>query len=341
MSRFRVGDRVRKTKGYPFSGTVCAVYETENKCCVKHIDKWEHIFSDDQLTYDHPEYQYLDMLKDVVTNGVYRQGRNGGTYGVFGRQIRFDLNDGFPLLTTKKVHFKSIAVELLWFLRGDTNIKYLNDNGVSIWNEWADVNGDLGPVYGSQWRSWPGAEPIFVPDELGRDSIGYDGTIIRGNYGVAVIDQISNVIKSLKEDPNSRRHIVSAWNPALIDHMALPPCHCLFQFFVSDNKLSCHLYQRSADIFLGVPFNIASYALLTQLIAREVGLGVGEFIHTFGDLHIYENHLEQAAEQLINAPLPFPYVTIETNKGLFDLEFADIKLHHYNSHPGIKASVSV
>ena len=320
MSSFKVGDKVRKITGYPFSGIVCATYENEEKCCVKHKDKWEHIFSDKQLTLDHPEYQYLDLLSDIIENGVYREGRNGGTYGVFGRQIRFDLSSGFPLLTTKKVHWKSIVVELLWFLRGDTNIKYLQDHGVTIWDEWADKDGNLGPVYGKQWRSWPGVSA----DSQTR----------------VWIDQISEVIASIKSDPYSRRHLVVAWNPTQIDGMALPPCHCLFQFFVENGKLSCQLYQRSADAFLGVPFNIASYALLTHLIARETGLRAGEFIHTFGDLHLYANHMEQAKTQIERRPFPMPYINIESNKGLFDLEFDDIMLYHYNSHAAIKAEVS-
>lgn len=314
MSKFKVGDKVRKITGYPFQGTVCAAYETEEKCCVKHKDKWEHIFSDKQLTYDHPEYQYLDLLRECLEEGAYREGRNGGTYGLFGRQIRFDLNKGFPLLTTKKVHLKSIIVELLWFLRGDTNIEYLHEHDVTIWNEWADENGNLGPVYGKQWRKWE----------------GYEGHI----------DQIAQVIESLKTDPNSRRHIVSAWNPADLPEQALPPCHCMFQFFVENGKLSCQLYQRSADVLLGVPFNIASYALLTELIANEVELGLGDFIHTFGDVHLYANHVEQAKEQLTREPLPFPMIGWDMNKSMFDLEYKDFTLINYLSHPAIKAPVS-
>lgn len=324
MSKFKVGDKVRKITGYPFVGTVCAAYENEDKCCVKHKDKWEHIFSDKQLVLDHPEYQYLDLLQDVLDNGVYREGRNGGTYGVFGRQIRFNLADGFPLLTTKKVHWKSVAVELLWFIRGDTNIEYLTDRGVSIWDEWVDENGDLGPVYGAQWRNF---NYYYSPDSP------------PGGTG---LDQLNDVVESLKKDPFSRRHLIVAWNPLLIDEMALPPCHCLFQFFVVNGKLSCQLYQRSADLFLGVPFNIASYALLTHLIAKEAGLQVGEFIHTFGDLHLYANHIEQAKEQVQRQPLPMPYITLPSNKSMFDetLEWTDIELHHYNHLPHIKAEVS-
>ena len=223
---------------------------------------------------DHPERQYLGLLADVLVNGVQRGDRTGtGTLGVFGRQMRFDLARGFPLLTTKKLHLRSIIVELLWFLRGETNIAWLKDNGVSIWDEWADAEGELGPVYGKQWRSWA------APD--GR-----------------VIDQIANVVEAIRANPNSRRHIVSAWNPADVDDMALPPCHCLFQFFVADGKLSCLLYQRSADLFLGVPFNIASYALLTLMTAQATGLQPGEFVHTLGDAHLYLNHVEQAKLQL-------------------------------------------
>lgn len=504
-SRFKVGDKVRKITGYPFTGTVCAVYQEEEKCIVKHKDKWEHIFSDKQLDYDHPEYQYLDLLSDVLENGVYREGRNGGTYGVFGRQIRFDLNRGFPLLTTKKVHWKSVAVELFWFLRGDTNIKYLHDNGVTIWSEWADNSrGWLGPVYGKQWRriekiSWVTPKIFQIPDiELNNNKVAGVGTggefrsideklysiwngmlhrcydtkkesevkyyknnnifvderwhhfpnfvddvkklegwelkkafwedysldkdfYMSNKYGpetckwacktsqnintsrasngiiqitrpdgvvfitmnakefardygldfshvykciesgklydgfkferiyhsdsnyyprVTYIDQIKNVIASLKNDPNSRRHIISSWNPDELGQMALPPCHCLFQFFVENGRLSCQLYQRSADIFLGVPFNIASYALLTHLIAREADLEVGEFVHTFGDLHLYENHVEQAKLQMERTPLSMPQIDIATDKGIFELEFKDINLIDYNSHPAIKAEVS-
>lgn len=270
------------------------------------------------------EQQYLDLLRECMVMGDYREGRNGGTFGLFGRQIGFDLSKGFPLLTTKKVHFKSIAVELLWFLRGDTNIKYLKDHGVSIWDEWADENGELGPVYGKQWRSWPTGRFKFEAPE----------------WQPLVIDQIKNVIEGLKTDPYGRRHIVTAWNPAEIPDMALPPCHCLFQFFVSKGKLSCQLYQRSADIFLGVPFNIASYALLTHLVAREAGLLVGEFVHTFGDVHLYANHVEQAKEQLSREPRTFPILTIAEGS-IFDMKPEDFGLFAYTPHPAIKAEVSV
>jgi thymidylate synthase len=263
------------------------------------------------------EAQYLGLLADIMTNGVERGDRTGtGTLGVFGRQMRFDLAQGFPLLTTKKVHLKSIILELLWFLRGDTNVRWLQERGVSIWDEWADEAGELGPVYGRQWRSWS------APD--GR-----------------VIDQISAVIESLKTNPNSRRHIVSAWNPADVEDMALPPCHCLFQFFVADGKLSCQLYQRSADVFLGVPFNIASYALLTQMMAQVVGLQVGEFVHTFGDAHLYLNHLDQAKEQLRREPYAFPTMRITPRRDLLAYEYEDFALEGYQAHPGIKAPIAV
>lgn len=266
---------------------------------------------------DHPEFQYLNLLRDILDNGVRRDDRTGtGTLGVFGRQIRFDLAQGFPLLTTKKLHLRSILVELLWFLRGDTNIAWLQANGCSIWNEWADESGDLGPVYGKQWRSWatPNGETI---------------------------DQITRLVEGLKTNPNSRRHIVSAWNPGDIDDMALPPCHCLFQFFVADGKLSCQLYQRSADVFLGVPFNIASYALLTLMVAQVCGLEPGEFVHTFGDAHLYLNHVEQAELQLTRQPLPLPVMTITPHDDLFAYEPADFVLSDYAPWPHIKAAVAV
>ncbi len=266
---------------------------------------------------DHPEWQYLNLLRDILDNGVRRDDRTGtGTLGVFGRQMRFDLSKGFPLLTTKKLHTRSIFIELLWFLRGETNIAWLKDNGVSIWDEWADAEGDLGPVYGKQWRSWaaPNGQSI---------------------------DQIAKLVHGLKTNPNSRRHIVSAWNPADVDDMALPPCHCLFQFFVADGKLSCQLYQRSADVFLGVPFNIASYALLTHMLAKVVGLEPGDFVHTFGDAHLYLNHLEQAELQLSRAPLPLPTLTVADKTDLFGFELSDFVLNDYQSWPHIKAAVAV
>jgi thymidylate synthase len=267
--------------------------------------------------HNHPEQAYLTLLREVLENGHYRQERTGtGARSLFGRQIRFDLNQGFPLLTTKKVHFKSVAIELLWFLRGDTNIKYLKDNGVTIWDEWADENGDLGPVYGKQWRSWETT----------------DGQII---------DQLALLIDGLKNNPASRRHIVSAWNPAEIGTMALPPCHCLFQFFVAGDRLSCQLYQRSADIFLGVPFNIASYALLTQMLAEVLGLKASEFIHTFGDVHLYDNHSEQAEEQLSRSPRDLPKIVLKPKDSLFDFGYEDIELIGYDPHSAIKAPVAV
>ena len=262
--------------------------------------------------------QYLDLLQRVLDEGVRKSDRTGtGTISVFGHQMRFNLQDGFPCLTTKKLHLKSIIHELLWFLAGDTNIKYLNDNGVRIWDEWADENGDLGHVYGYQWRSWK------TPDGQ-------------------TIDQISNLVKSLKENPDSRRHIVSAWNVADIDNMALPPCHALFQFYVAEGKLSCQLYQRSADLFLGVPFNIASYALLTMMLAHVCGYQYGEFIHTFGDAHIYLNHLEQVHTQLERTPRPLPKMKINPNvKDIFSFKYEDFELVDYNPYPHIKAEVSV
>jgi len=262
--------------------------------------------------------QYLDLMRHVRDNGTERTDRTGtGTLSVFGHQMRFDLNAGFPLVTTKKIHMKSVIYELLWFLKGDTNVRYLNDNGVSIWNEWADSDGDLGPVYGHQWRSWP------APD---------------GNR----IDQIRNLLDQIKNRPDSRRLIVSAWNVADVDTMALPPCHCLFQFYVADGKLSCQLYQRSADIFLGVPFNIASYALLTMMVAQVAELEVGEFIHTFGDAHLYLNHLEQADAQLERAPYALPQLTLNPDiDDLFAFDYDDFTLDGYRFHPHIPAKVAV
>ncbi|MFT4679516.1 MAG: thymidylate synthase [Flavobacteriales bacterium] len=262
--------------------------------------------------------QYLDLLQHIIDNGNEKSDRTGtGTVSCFGYQMRFDLNEGFPVLTTKKLHLKSIIHELLWFIHGDTNIKYLKENGVRIWDSWADENGDLGPVYGYQWRSWPNP----------------DGTST---------DQIKKLIDSLTNNPDSRRHIVSAWNPSFIDDMALPPCHCLFQFYVADGKLSCQLYQRSADTFLGVPFNIASYALFTYMLAQVCGLQPGEFIHTFGDVHLYNNHLEQTKEQLSRAPGKLPTMKINPDvKNLFDFKFEDFELVDYNPQPHIKAAVSV
>lgn len=262
--------------------------------------------------------QYLDLLSHVLENGTDRGDRTGtGTRSVFGYQMRYDLGRGFPVLTTKKLHLKSIIHELLWFLAGDTNIRYLNDNGVSIWDEWADANGDLGPVYGKQWRSWPDAD---------------GGTI----------DQIENLLREIRCNPYSRRLIVSAWNPAEVEQMALPPCHCLFQFYVSDGRLSCQLYQRSADIFLGVPFNIASYALLTMMVAQVTGLKPGDFVHTLGDAHIYSNHFEQAREQLRRQPKALPTMWINPEvKDLFAFRFEDFRLENYIADATIKAPIAV
>ncbi|MBU0725397.1 MAG: thymidylate synthase [Alphaproteobacteria bacterium] len=262
--------------------------------------------------------QYLDLLRHVRQTGVFKQDRTGtGTYSVFGHQMRFDLAAGFPLVTTKKLHVKSIIHELLWFLQGDTNIAYLKRHGVGIWDEWADENGDLGPVYGHQWRSWP------TPDG-------------------GKIDQIAQLIQQIRTNPDSRRLIVSAWNVADVGRMALPPCHCLFQFYVADGKLSCQLYQRSADIFLGVPFNIASYALLTLMVAQVTGLKPGEFIHSLGDAHLYANHIEQADLQLSRAPLPLPILRLNPDvRDLFDFVYEDFTLENYQPHPHIKAPVAV
>ncbi len=266
----------------------------------------------------HPEEQYLDLLRLIIETGADRGDRTGtGTRSIFGHQMRFDLGAGFPLLTTKKVHLKSIIYELLWFLRGETNVRWLQERGVTIWDEWADENGDLGPVYGSQWRSWPD---------------GKGGTI----------DQIANVVNSIKTKPESRRHIVTAWNPAEVDEMALPPCHCLFQFYVAEGRLSCQLYQRSADVFLGVPFNIASYALLTLMVAQVTGLDAGEFVHSFGDVHLYSNHVQQAHEQLRRAPRPLPRMTLNPDRtSLFDFDYEDFMLTGYDPHPAIKAEIAV
>jgi len=262
--------------------------------------------------------QYLSLMRAVRDNGVRKEDRTGtGTLSIFGHQMRFDLGAGFPLVTTKKLHVRSIIHELLWFLSGDSNIRYLKDNGVSIWDDWADENGDLGPVYGVQWRSWP------APD--GRR-----------------IDQVAQVLKQIRETPDSRRIILSAWNVAEIDNMALPPCHCLVQFYVAEGRLSCLLYQRSCDIFLGVPFNIASYALLTHMIAQQTGLGVGEFVWTGGDCHLYLNHLEQADEQLRREPLPLPRLAIKRRPpSLFEYRYEDFEILNYEAHPHIKAAVAV
>ncbi|MEE2654802.1 MAG: thymidylate synthase [Pseudomonadota bacterium] len=262
--------------------------------------------------------QYLNLMRLVLEEGVKREDRTGtGTQSIFGHQLRFDLSSGFPLITTKKLHLRSIIYELLWFLSGDTNVKYLNDNKVSIWDEWADKNGELGPVYGTQWRSWPKA-------------------------GSETVDQISQLIHGINTNPNSRRLIVSAWNVSELENMALPPCHCLFQFYVADGKLSCQLYQRSADIFLGVPFNIASYALLTMMIAQVTGLKAGDFIHTFGDAHLYTNHFEQALQQLAREPRKLPEIRLNPEvKNIFDFSYEDFFLEGYDPHPHIHAPVAV
>ncbi|CAN7377395.1 thymidylate synthase [Devosia sp. LjRoot3] len=261
---------------------------------------------------------YLQLLSDILENGADKSDRTGtGTRSLFGYQMRFDLSKGFPLMTTKKVHRKSIIYELLWFIRGETNVHWLQEHGVKIWDEWADENGDLGPVYGSQWRSWP------APD---------------GRH----IDQLAAVVESIRNKPDSRRHIVTAWNPAEVDDMALPPCHCLFQFYVANGKLSCQLYQRSADTFLGVPFNIASYALLTHMVAQVAGLEVGDFVHSFGDVHLYNNHFEQARLQLTREPRPLPRLIMNPErKRLEDFVFEDFSFEGYDPHPHIKAEVSV
>lgn len=262
--------------------------------------------------------QYLDLLRHVLENGDSKSDRTGtGTRAVFGYQMRFDLGQGFPIVTTKKIHLKSVIHELLWFLRGDSNVRYLQENGVRIWNEWADEEGELGPVYGVQWRSWRGA----------------DGQ---------VVDQISRVIAQIREEPYSRRHIVSAWNPAEIEQMALPPCHMMFQFHVAEGRLSCQLYQRSADVFLGVPFNISSYALLTLMVAQVTGLQPGDFVHTFGDAHLYKNHLEQARLQLSREPYPLPAMNLNPDvDDMFGFRYDDFELTNYQFHPHIKAEIAV
>ena len=262
--------------------------------------------------------QYLDLLARIRHEGLRKGDRTGtGTLSLFGAQMRFDLADGFPLMTTKKLHVKSIVHELLWFLQGSTNVRYLNEHGVTIWDEWADENGELGPVYGCQWRSWPTASGDTV-------------------------DQIAALVEGIKRDPHSRRHIVSAWDVGEIPKMALPPCHCLFQFYVADGRLSCQLYQRSADVFLGVPFNIASYSLLAMMVAQVTGLKLGEFVHTFGDVHLYLNHIDQADEQLSRSPRPLPRMEINPEvRSLFDFVYEDFKLVGYDPHPAIRAEVAV
>ena len=287
-----------------------------------HVDAKKLASTPASAAEGHPEGPYLDLLADILANGVERGDRTGtGTLGVFGRQMRFDLSQGFPLLTTKKLHFKSVVLELLWFLQGETNVRWLQARGCSIWDEWADADGELGPVYGKQWRSWA------TPDGQS-------------------IDQIAKLVHGLKTNPNGRRHIVSAWNPADVDDMALPPCHCLFQFFVAPDgkgggRLSCQLYQRSADVFLGVPFNIASYALLTHMVAEVVGLQPGDFVHTLGDAHLYLNHLDQAKLQLSRTPYPLPTLALKPRDDLFAFEYEDVVMEGYQAHPHIKAKVAV
>lgn len=274
--------------------------------------------------FNHEEAQYLQLMRKILAEGNYREGRNGNTYSLFGEQMKFDLRAGFPLLTTKRLNYKSIIVELLWFLRGESNIKYLHDHDVHIWDQWADKEGELGPVYGVQWRNWG----------------GYIGPTMKP---VAGIDQIKKVIEGLKADPYGRRHVVTAWNPDEIDIMGLPPCHMFFQFHVAGNRLSCHMYQRSADWFVGVPFNIASYALLTHLVARECGFEVGTFVHSFGDLHLYANHREQAMLQLSRTPTQFPTLVLPPwtkDKTIFDLTPDDIEIAGYVAASHIKAEVS-
>ena len=276
------------------------------------------VFPNPNRLHSYAMKAYLQLLSDILETGIDRPDRTGtGTRSLFGYQLRFDLAQGFPLLTTKKLHTKSIIYELLWFLRGDTNVRWLQERGVRIWDAWADENGDLGPVYGSQWRSWPD---------------GKGGSI----------DQIEKLIQSIRTKPDSRRHIVTAWNPAEVDEMALPPCHCLFQFYVASGKLSCQLYQRSADIFLGVPFNIASYALFTHMVAQVTGLEVGDFVHSFGDVHLYHNHFEQAREQLRREPRPLPRLAINPERhDIFAFAFEDFAFTGYDPHPSIKAEVAV
>ena len=327
------GDLVTKVTGdYGFDGVIDSVFTKQDgkpRIVVEDDRGALHIYSEQNLRPigNMADHQYLKVLNKLLTKGVYRDGRNGGTYGLFGEQMRFDLSEGFPLLTTKRVHWKSILVELLWFIRGDTNVKFLKDHGVSIWDEWADENGDLGPVYGKQWRKWGNIVEV--------DPNGHPG------YHHYQIDQLKNVIDGIKRDPYGRRHIVSAWNPAEIEDMALPPCHTMFQFHVANDRLSCQLYQRSADWFLGVPFNIASYALLTHLVARECGLGVGDFVHVSGDLHLYANHVEQAKEQLLRQPRALPTLMIVKGAGdIYNLNPDDFSIVEYDPHPAIKAEVS-
>lgn len=290
------------------------------------------------MTYHHVDQTYFDLINDVLTNGVEKTDRTGtGTISVFGRQARYDLSLGFPILTSKRVHWKSVVGELLWFLQGNTNIKWLKENGISIWDEWADKDGNLGPVYGKQWRSWTNLVTDLSPDLHMKDGIGFIPT-----YKNKSIDQIKEVIQQIKTNPDSRRLIVSAWNVGDIPKMALAPCHTMFQFYVVNGKLSCQLYQRSCDSFLGMPFNIASYALLTHMIAQVCDLQVGDFVHTFGDLHIYLNHREQLKEQLSRTPYPMPKLVLNPEvKDIDSFIFEDIKLENYQHHPAIKGKVAI
>lgn len=307
----RIGDKVRKVSGYPFAGTLVTLYDDDKKCAVKHADGWEHIFRVDQVVPDLPEFQYLDLLRDCLNNGVAREYRNGVRRSLFGRQIRFDLERGFPLLTTKRVFWRGVAAELLWFIDGDTNARTLQDQGVRIWDEWAAEDGALGPVYGAQWRDFGG------------------------------VDQLLNVIRSIRADPTGTRHIVSAWNPVDLPDMALPPCHMMYQFYVTANgRLCCNMYMRSADIFLGVPFNIASYALLLQLVARECNLTAGELVISFGDVHLYDNHVDAATEQLQRQPTTPPRIFVTGDDDIFNITIDDIVLHGYTPAKTIKAEVS-
>lgn len=319
------------------------------------------------MTYHHVDQTYFDLINDVLTNGVEKTDRTGtGTISVFGRQSRYDLTQGFPILTSKRVHWKSVVGELLWFLRGDTNIKWLNENGISIWDEWADKDGNLGPVYSKQWRNWTGVNKVTPPEPA--ELFDKDGKFVMSivqhkhlflnpdnpqlaaqqnilyQHGIRLTqtDQIKEVIQQIKTNPDSRRLIVSAWNVADIPNMALAPCHTMFQFYVVNGKLSCQLYQRSCDSFLGMPFNIASYALLTHMIAQVCGLGVGDFVHTFGDLHIYSNHREQLKEQLSRTPYPMPKLVLNPEiKDIDSFTFGDIKLENYQHHPAIKGKVAI
>lgn len=338
MTEFKKGDKVEKVGGdYTFPGTVIGVSQKLSGAIRYDVEDDRgaiHIYSEKNLRHASTMKPYIDLVKDIMKNGVDKTDRTGtGTRSVFGRQIRFNLKDGFPLLTEKKTHWKSIVHELIWFLKGETNIKYLKENGVKIWDEWADENGDLGPVYGAQWRSWPTPKPS---DTINQD-IPWDRL-----YHLTELDQIENVINSIKNNPDSRRHIVTAWNPAEVDNMALPPCHAFFQFYVANGKLSCQLYQRSADVFLGVPFNIASYALLTHLIAHVTELEVGDFVHTFGDAHLYSNHFDQALEMVSRTSFPLPKLALNAMvKDIDSFTYEDIAITDYESHPAIKAPVAV